>query len=168
MSILIELLPAAGPVLIVGGGPVALRRAARFAAAGFSVELVAPEVVAELQALPGVSVALRPFADGDIPGHALVCACTGSREVNARVGALARAAGIPVVVADRFEESTFSMPAIHRDGALVVGVGTGGASPRLARELRDRLAGFLGPGWALRVEQARAERRRARDQEPGP
>lgn len=168
MSVLIELLPAAGPVLIVGGGPIALRRAARFTAGGFSVDLVAPEIVPELRALPGVSLALRPFAEGDIPGHALVCACTDSREVNARVGALARAAGIPVVVADRFEESTFSVPAIHRDGALVVGVGTGGASPRLAREVRDSLAGCLGPGWALRVEQARTERRRTLGREPGP
>ncbi|MGD9933697.1 MAG: bifunctional precorrin-2 dehydrogenase/sirohydrochlorin ferrochelatase [Dehalococcoidia bacterium] len=158
MTILIELLPSAGPVLIVGAGRVALRRATQFVAAGFAVEVVAPTLDPGFANLPAAVVTQREFQDQDIPGRAVVCACTDVREVNARVGELARQLGIPAVVADRHEESTFFMPAMHRDGSLVVGVGTGGASPLLAAEVRDRLAACLGDGWALRVEESRQAR----------
>ncbi len=159
MSILVELLPAAGSVLIVGGGTVALRRAAQFAAAGFEIHVVAPTVEPRFSDLPNTAVNTRPFQDDDIPGHALVCACTNVRAVNARAGELARQHRIPVSVADRRHESTFYMPALHRDGDLLVGVGTNGASPRLAQDVRDGIAASLGSGWADRIDAARQARR---------
>lgn len=168
MSILIELLPSAGTVLIVGGGNVALRRAGQFVAAGFALEVIAPSLNPGFLDLPGAVIARREFEDQDIPGRALVCACTDVREVNARVGKLARQLGIPVVVADRQEESTFFMPALHRDGDLLVGVGTSGASPRLAQDVRDRVAACIGGGWAARVAAARQVRRESLGRDVAP
>jgi len=168
VTILVELLPLAGSVLIVGGGNVALRRAAQFSAAGFQLYVVAPVVASGFANLPNTTVDTRAFQDSDIAGHALICACTDIRDVNAHVGELARQHGIPVAVADRLEESTFFMPALHRDGDLLVGVGTGGASPRLAQDVRDQVASYLGSGWAARVDAARQARRESlgRDKTP--
>lgn len=168
MSILIELQPTAGPVLVVGGGAVALRRASRFIAGGFDVDVVAPVFAAGFSQLPSARLIVRAFESSDIADHILVCACTGDRDVNARIGDLARRRRIPVVVADRQEESTFFMPAVHRDGSLVVGVGTGGASPSLARDIRDRIAECLGEGWASRVDGARNERKSRLNSESAP
>ncbi len=170
---MIELHPAAGRVLIVGGGEVALRKVRNLAEGGFEVSVIAPTVLPALAALPGVTVALREFADTDIaaaqPAWALVLACTSSRTVNVRAGELARGRAIPVLVADSQDESTFFTPATLRDGGLQVAVSTGGADPRLARAIRERIARVLGTGWDEVVATARRERqgRLARGEQPG-
>ncbi len=162
MSVMIELLPSAGPVLVVGGGTVALRRARNLASGGFAVTVIAPEIDPAIRQLPGVTCLQRSFAPGDISGAsprwAMVVACTGQREVNRAAGDTARALGIPVVVADAQPESTAFTPATLRDGDLQVAVSTGGADPALAKALRERIAAALGPGWADTVAAARAQR----------
>ena len=161
MSVLIEVRPEAGPALIVGGGAVALRKARTLADGEFPFTVIAPQVVEAIHHLSLATVIERPFAPADVPGcprWGLVLACTGDREVNQEVGRLARSAGIPVLVADRQAESTFFTPATVRDGDLTVGVSTGGASPSLARSVRERIITALGPGWGNLVEVARVER----------
>jgi len=174
MSVVIELLPAAGPVLLVGGGQVALRKARNLAEGGFITTVIAPDALPEIPALPGVTLVAREFADADItdalPPWTLVIACTSSREVNRRTGLLARERGVPVLVADAQAESTFFTPAILRDGGLQVAVSTGGADPRLARQVRERIAGAIGTGWDEVVATAGRERRErlGRSTSPGP
>jgi precorrin-2 dehydrogenase / sirohydrochlorin ferrochelatase len=157
VSLMVELLPSAGRALVVGGGAVAERKVHGLLEAGFRVRVVALEVLDSI-GQPGVEVLKRPFEAGDVAGNAIVFACTNSRKVNRAVGAAARDANVPVVVADSQEESTCFSPAVHRDGDLQVAVSTGGASPVLAREVRDQVAAALGTGWAERVQAARTAR----------
>ena len=167
MGVLIDLQPSAGPALVVGGGAIALRKARNLSDGGFAVTVIAPEVGAELAELAGVSVEQRPFEDDDISvisKWSMVFACTDDRAVNERVGELARAASIPVVVTDAQEESTFFTPATVRDGEASVAVSTGGADPALAADLRRRVVEALGPGWGAGVEAARAAREARRSQ----
>ena len=173
MGLLIDLQPAAGAALVVGGGAVAARKVRNLAEAEFTITVVAPAVLEEIRLTPFVTVIEREFQAGDIAlgyGFAVVFACTEDREVNRLVGQLARAAKVPVVVADAQEESTFFTPATLRDGDLAVAVSTGGASPKLARQIRERIVSALGPGWGQILQAARTERqarRRARtDSEP--
>lgn len=161
MSVLIELRPEAGPALIVGGGSVALRKARTLVEGEFQVTVVAPEVLPAFDFLPFTTIERRAFEERDIGGSppwALVFACTGNREVNRRVGALARARNIPVVVADRQGESTFFTPATMRDGDVAIAVSTGGASPSLAKFIRGKIAAALGPGLSGLAHVARTER----------
>lgn len=171
MSVMIELLPSAGPVLVVGGGSVALRRAQNLVSGGFAVTIIAPEIDPAILALPRVTCLPREFAPADISSAqsrwALVLACTNQRDVNRAAGEAARALGIPVVVADAQPESTAFTPATLRDGDLQVAVSTGGADPALAKALRDRIAAALGPGWAEMVTAARAARASRRGREGG-
>ncbi|MCC7363428.1 MAG: hypothetical protein IT303_03575 [Dehalococcoidia bacterium] len=160
MGMLIDLQAAAGPALVIGGGAIALRKVRNLVEGGFEVVVVAPVVTAGL-AGPGVTVISRPFEGADItatPRWSLVFACTDDRQVNRRAGELARAHGIPVVVADARDESTFFTPAVLRDGGAAVAVSTGGAGPALAAGLRDRIEAALGPGWGAGVAAARAAR----------
>lgn len=172
MGLIIDLQPVAGPALVVGGGHVATRKVRSLAEAQFMATVIAPAVTKEVRLTPGVTVVEREFQPSDLhhePPWALVIACTGSRSVNREVGHLARLAGIPVLVADASQESTFFMPAVIRDGELAVAVSTGGASPGTARWIREQIAGAIGPGWGQMVSRARAERearlgRRPQDQ----
>ncbi len=175
-GLILEFLPAAGHALVVGGGKIAARKVRNLAEAGVPITVVAPTVADEIRLAPHVTVVAREYRDGDLDlgvGFALVFACTDSRDVNRRVGAAARARGIPVLVADRQAESTFFTPAVLRDGGVAVAVSTGGASPAVARLIRERIVAALGPGWGRILAAARSEREarlhraRASSEDPG-
>jgi len=78
----------------------------------------------------------------DFSGCMAVVSAAGDA-IDAAVAAQARAAGVPVNVVDRPDLSTFIFPAIIDRGEVVVAVGTGGASPVLARRLRERIEALL-------------------------
>ena len=77
---------------------------------------------------------------------ALVMAATDDRGQR-RVSAAARGRAIWVNVADAPELCTFIVPAQVRRGDLTVAISTGGASPALARRLREELQRRFGPEY---------------------
>ncbi|MDX6227266.1 MAG: uroporphyrin-III C-methyltransferase / precorrin-2 dehydrogenase / sirohydrochlorin ferrochelatase [Frankiales bacterium] len=136
------------PVLVVGAGPVAARRAAALVAAGADVLVVAPVIGADVRRLAddgALQVAERPYNLGDLDGVWLVHACTDQPAVNAAVAADAEADRLFCVRADDREASAAWVPAVHRQGDVVVAVNAGGA-PARARALRDQIAEALVSG----------------------
>ena len=59
------------------------------------------------------------------------------------MSARAKSVGLPVNVMDDLAHSTFIFPAIVDRGDVVVAVGTGGASPVVARRVRERIEAVL-------------------------
>jgi uroporphyrin-III C-methyltransferase/precorrin-2 dehydrogenase/sirohydrochlorin ferrochelatase len=59
------------------------------------------------------------------------------------MSARAKAVGLPVNVMDDLAHSTFIFPAIVDRGDVVVAIGTGGASPVVARRVRERIEAVL-------------------------
>jgi uroporphyrin-III C-methyltransferase/precorrin-2 dehydrogenase/sirohydrochlorin ferrochelatase len=133
-------------VLVVGGGEVALRKVALLERSGASVFLVAPEVLPELtqRAADGLmNLAIREFVPDDLEGARLVIVATSRRAVNRWIASLSEARGIPVNVVDDREASRFIVPAIIDRDPVLVAISTGGASPVLARRLRERLEAVI-------------------------
>jgi siroheme synthase-like protein len=129
-------------VLVVGAGPVALRKTRGLLEAGARVTVVAPEWLPEFEPL-AVRLEQRRFRISDLDGAFLVFAATNDRRVNRRIGDGAKRRGIPVNVADRAAECDFIVPARVRRGRLQAAVSTGGANPRLAARLRRELERLL-------------------------
>lgn len=145
--------------VVVGGGAVGLRKMRGLLAAGARVRLVEPSAGPE-PLPPGVEHLCRDYCPEDLYGATLAFAATDRREVNAAVARDARSAGIPVNVADAPDESTFTVPAMLRRGALSVAVATAGQSPAVAGLVRDEIAVLLGPEWDTIMEIAAALRRK--------
>jgi uroporphyrin-III C-methyltransferase/precorrin-2 dehydrogenase/sirohydrochlorin ferrochelatase len=133
-------------VLVVGGGEVALRKVAMLERSGALITLVAPEVLPELEeraAAGKINLAVREFVPDDLDGARLVIVATSRRAVNRWIASLSEARSIPVNVVDDREASRFIVPAIIDRDPVLVAISTGGASPVLARRLRERLEALI-------------------------
>ena len=133
-------------VLVVGGGEVALRKVWLLERCGAAITLVAPEVHPELKqrgADNRLQLVLREFLPSDLEGARLVIVATSHRAVNRWIAKLCDARAIPINVVDDREASRFIVPAIIDRDPVLVAVSTGGASPVLARRLRERLEAAL-------------------------
>jgi len=125
-----------GRRVVVVGGAVGLRKARSLAGCGAEVTLISPK--APQGDLPaGVRFIPQPYTPRQLEGARLVFACTDQRELNARIAADARSAGALVNVADQPDDCDFFVPAVARDGEIVLAVGSGGTAPALAGRLRD-------------------------------
>jgi precorrin-2 dehydrogenase/sirohydrochlorin ferrochelatase len=129
--------------LVVGAGKVGHEKAQGLLACGARVTVVAPEISAAVSALP-VELLHREYRPSDLDGRRLVVAATSVEELNRRVFADAEERNLFCNVADVPELCSFILPAVHRQGSVVLAVSTGGASPALAQWLRDRFASQIG------------------------
>ena len=132
--------------VVVGCGPVGVRRAESLVAAECEVLVIAPETGPILDA-PGITVQQRPYKDGDLEGAFLVVIATNDPQVNQAVADEANRRGILVNRADDPEQSDFVIPAQHRAGSLTIAVSTDGISPKAASEICQEIRGQLDGDW---------------------
>ena len=124
--------------------------------------VVAPRIRDDVRALPVTLLAATVRAPTTWTGRYLVVAATEIEALNASVADAAAARSLLCNVVDDPDKCTVILPAIHRQGPISVAVSTGGASPALAKWLRDRIAAEIGPAHADLARQLRALRPWAR------
>ena len=91
----------------------------------------------------------------DIAGAALALVATGDRGVAAAVAAEGRRRRVWVNAVDDPAHCDVFLPSVLRRGPLLVAVGTGGASPALARAVRETIERALPPESAALAETSR-------------
>jgi precorrin-2 dehydrogenase/sirohydrochlorin ferrochelatase len=151
------------PCLVVGGGAVGERKVRDLMIAGARVTVVSRNLTADLAALASrgkIRYLPEDFQEAQVEGMALVMAATDDPAVNARVSAAAQARGIWVNVADEPEYCSFIVPAQVRRGDLTLAISTGGASPALARQVREELQEHFGPEYGPYLDLLRRVRTR--------
>ena len=130
------------PVLLVGGGEIALRKLRLLNAAGARVTVLSPRfdaALADLAAADGATLRQACFTPDAVTGHRLVIAATDDPDVNREVAQAAAAAGLFCNVVDDGAASSAIVPAIVDRSPLLIAISTGGAAPMLARAIRERL-----------------------------
>ncbi|PYD74947.1 siroheme synthase CysG [Novacetimonas pomaceti] len=153
------------PVLVVGGGDIAVNKTRLLLAHRARISVIATRLVADMQrwAEEGRLAHIAAQASDDtlraaIPGSRLVYAATDDRALNRHVAAIARGMNVPVCAVDDPAPSTFITPAqVHR-GAVRIAISTGGAAPVLARRLRAQVEAMIPDGTGALADFMRARR----------
>lgn len=148
-------------VLVVGGGEQAAQKVRLLAKTSARVTVLAPQPTPELEQLAAegrLRIERRAFVAGDAAGQRIIYAATGTIADDTLVSQTAQALGIPVNVVDRPELSTFITPAIVDRTPVTVAIGTEGAAPILAREIKTRLESWLPADFGKLARHAQALR----------
>ncbi|MCZ6828226.1 MAG: siroheme synthase CysG, partial [Gammaproteobacteria bacterium] len=143
------------PVLVVGGGTVALGKTRLLCRAGATVKVVSPEIEPQLQQLLlqcGGSWEQAAYQEQHLLWSRMVVAATSNRALNEQVSRHATAHKIPVNVVDDPELSSFIFPAIVDRDPLLIAVGSGGRSPVLVRQLRAKIEALIPSAYGKLAE----------------
>src|SRR5204863_1934480 len=137
--------------VVVGGGDVGLEKVEGLLACDADVILIAPDAIAPLRELAeegSIAWERRPYVTGDLEATFMVIAATGDTDVNIRVFEDAERRAMLVNVVDVPPLCNFILPAIIRSGPLAIAISTAGASPALAKRIRDEIADEYGEPYA--------------------
>src|SRR3982074_1336109 len=136
-----------GPVLLIGAGELARAKMRLLTAEGAPARWYATAGNPDVSGLDAAEAARIELAEGDpLPADlrgVIAILCAGAGDIGTAMSARAKAVGLPVNVMDDLLHSTFIFPAIVDRGDVVVAVGTGGASPVVARRVRERIEAML-------------------------
>jgi precorrin-2 dehydrogenase / sirohydrochlorin ferrochelatase len=155
--------------VMIGGGDIAERKVRSLIEAGAAVVVISPEVTAALAAMVDantIRLLQRAYRHGDLVDAFLAFAATGDSATAQAAAAEARERGVPINVADVPELCAFIAPAVVHRGGLQIAISTGGASPALARKIREELEERFGPEYESTVDFLAAARRWLRSHQP--
>lgn len=136
--------------LVVGGGQVGERKARRLIEEQAAVYLISREINEwfDRAIRSGQVVWLsKEYDERFLEGMQIVFATTSDSQLNSIVISDAIARGLWCNSATNPDEGNLILPAVFRKGKLTISVGTEGASPALARLLRDHIASGFSADW---------------------
>ncbi|WJT08400.1 precorrin-2 dehydrogenase/sirohydrochlorin ferrochelatase family protein [Vibrio harveyi] len=150
------------PVLVVGGGEVASRKVEALLKAGADVTIVSPSLVDFLDKLAQEQQVqwIQRFYSSDIVTNSFiqVWATTDNPELNHQVYKDAKELGILVNVVDDKPYCDFITPSMINRGSIQIAISSGGASPVLIRNIREKLEAILPQNMGLMAEFANSKR----------
>ena len=137
--------------VIIGGGTIAQGKIGGLKQAGCHITVISPD------ATPGIRQAAqrgdvvwleRTYRPGDLEGAFIGVAATNVWHVNREIYEEAERLGVLLNVVDDPDLCSFIAPSIVKREPVTLAISTGGASPALARKLRETLADAEALEWA--------------------
>lgn len=138
--------------LVVGGGAVAERKIRGILPCGGRVQIVARNLTPWLknQCDEGkVRLVAEAYHSDHLRDVDLVFAATSDFALNRRIAEDAARCRLWCNMATEPERGSFIVPSVVRRGPLTLAVSTGGASPAVAVQIRQRLEREFGEEWAI-------------------
>ena len=137
--------------VILGGGKIAQGKIAALRQAAAQITVISPE------ATPGIRRAAqrgdvewleRKYRPGDLEGAFIAVAATNVWHINREIYEEAERLGVLLNVVDDPDLCSFIAPSIVKRDPVTLAISTGGASPALARKMRETLAEDANLRWA--------------------
>jgi precorrin-2 dehydrogenase/sirohydrochlorin ferrochelatase len=153
------------PVLVIGGGHVGAEKVRGLLNGEADITVVSPQLNDELQEHKNagrIKHIEREYRESDLDAGPwdFIMVATDDGAVNAEVSAAGRKRRLLVNAADDPKNCDFILPAVVRKGKITLAASTSGASPALARRLREELDAYLTddmPALADLLAEVRAE-----------
>jgi precorrin-2 dehydrogenase/sirohydrochlorin ferrochelatase len=137
--------------VIIGGGQVAEGKISKLLDSGAKIIVISPDATQGIRGFAErgqIEFELRKYQDGDLQGAFLVVAATNDTVVNQEIFEEAEKQGILLNAVDDMPRCSFIAPSIVEKGPVTVAISTGGASPALARKLREKMDVSSALDWA--------------------
>ena len=138
--------------VVIGGGDIGLEKVEGLLACEGEVVLIAPDAIEPLRELAdegSIRWEQRAYAGlNDLEGVFMVIAATNDTDVNIQIYDDAERRAMLVNVVDVPPLCNFILPAIIRTGPLAIAISTAGASPALAKRIRNEIAEEYGEPYA--------------------
>ena len=128
--------------IVIGGDRIAAEKASALTASGASVTVISPEFCYELLRQAEhkrVTLRQKAYEPGDLEGALVVIAATNEQELIDAICAETKERGQLVNIVDVPQYCSFIIPSILRREQLTIAVSTEGASPGLAKRIRQSL-----------------------------
>ncbi|MEZ9028406.1 bifunctional precorrin-2 dehydrogenase/sirohydrochlorin ferrochelatase [Vibrio cyclitrophicus] len=158
------------PILVVGGGEVACRKVDSLLRAGANVTLVSPKVAPYLKQLVDESKLhwVQNFYSSQIisKDYLQVWATTDNPSLNHQVHNDAKKLGILVNVVDDLPYCDFITPSMINRGRIQIAISSGGASPVLVRNIREKLETILPQNIGLIADFGASKRNSIKESFP--
>ena len=157
------------PVLVVGGGKVALRKIEIIMEYGARVTVVAPEADDKVKYFGEsgkITLHLRDYQSPEAGDYYMVIGASDDMEVNRRVSDDARAAGKLVNAVDAPALCDVIFPAVVRRDTLTAAISTDGKAPFMAGHIRKILEDIFPPHWKKLMQQAAKFRTKVQERWP--
>jgi len=137
--------------VILGGGTIAQGKIAALKGAGGAITIISPDATLGIQTAArrgDVKWLERKYEPGDLKGAFIAVAATNVWYVNREIFDEAEELGVLLNVVDDPDLCTFIAPSIVKRDPVTLAISTGGASPALARRLREVLSDDPALEWA--------------------
>ena len=136
--------------LVVGGGKVGARKAFNLAKANAKVTVISDKFLKSFESLGKKNIKLkkRKYKTKDIQKQFLVFAATNNKKLNFKIKKDASKLSVLCNVADNLKLSSFILPSIVDRKDLILAVSTSGASPAMAKIIRQKLESIFGDEYA--------------------
>jgi precorrin-2 dehydrogenase/sirohydrochlorin ferrochelatase len=138
--------------LVIGGGELGLEKTEGLLACDGDVVVIAPEVKPEVEQLAAEGSIVwerREYAGKqDLEGKFLVIACTDDTDTNIGIYDDAEERAMLANIVDVPPLCNFILPAIVRTGPLAIAISTAGASPALAKRMKNEVSELFGEEYA--------------------
>jgi precorrin-2 dehydrogenase/sirohydrochlorin ferrochelatase len=157
--------------LVVGGGGVGERKVRTLLDCGALVTVVTTEATEYLEKLASagdIELKMKGYEQDDLQDRFLVIGATDNEALNKQISKDANECGLLCNIADRPEACNFVLPAIVRQGDLLIAISTSNKSPAVARRTRKILQGEFGPEYAVLLNLMGAIRQKMLAQSKSP
>ena len=137
--------------VIIGGGQIAEGKISKLLDSGAKIIVISPDATQGIRGFAErgqIEFDLRKYQEGDLQGAFLAIAATNDRVVNQEIFEEAEKQGILLNAVDDMPRCSFIAPSIVEKGPVTVAISTGGASPALARKLREKMEVSSALDWA--------------------
>lgn len=156
--------PALVRLGLCGEGPLTLRRLKWLRDCGANPIVFAPDPSDELAIAAGVSLRRSIPDHKELTTLSALWIADFASDIANPLADLARATRVLVNVEDVMDYCDFQTPAIVRRGRLTLSISTGGASPAIASNIRQRLETAFPDAWTGLLEEVAASRSELRMQ----